>query len=213
MGCPYSKTIDGFERQFAVNHLAHYLLASLLLPTLEASSAPGPGLNSRVVFVSSSSHRYSKVRWDDYNYEEPGSYDPYKAYGQGKTAVIWTANYIDRTFGSRGVHALSLHPGGIWSGLQTYSDLALIEKWKNEPEVNSAMQVEEQGAATTIWAAVGKVWEGKGGEYLTNCSIAGPAEDLVSTMETGAAPFVHEPESEDRLWELSARLVGRPKVL
>lgn len=209
MACPYTKTVDGFERQFAVNHLAHYLLASLLLPSLEASS--NPRTNSRVVFVSSSSHRYEKVRWNDYNYEEPGAYDPYKAYGQSKTAMIWTANYIDRVFGPRGVHALSLHPGGIWTGLQEYSESSTVEKWKNDPEVTSVMLSEEQGAATTVWAAAGKVWEGKGGEYLAACSIAGPAKDLVSTMEDGAAPFVHEPESEDRLWELSAQLVGRPK--
>ncbi|KAH8673404.1 putative short-chain dehydrogenase [Xylariales sp. PMI_506] len=207
MAPPYSKTPDGFERQFGVNHLAHYLLSVLLLPTLLSSSTPD--FNSRVVFVSSSSHRYSQVRWDDYNYEQPGAYDPYQGYGQSKTAMIWTANYIDRHFGDQGVHALSLHPGGIWTGLQAFSDAEQVEKWKQEPEVMKSMQTPEQGAATTIWAAVAKVWEGKGGEYLSECTIAGPAQDLVSTMETGAAPWVKDPESEDRLWELSGRLVGR----
>lgn len=209
MAPPYTKTVDGFERQFAVNHLAHYLLTALLLPTMISSSSPS--LNSRVIFVSSSSHRYSKIRWDDYSYEAPGSYDAYKGYGQSKIGNVWTANYIDRVFGPRGVHAFSLHPGGIWSGLQTYSDPAVVEKWKHEPEVVDVMLTEEQGAATSIWAAVGKAWEGKGGEYLSECSVAPPAKDLVSALEKGVAPWIHEPESEDRLWELSAKLVGMDK--
>lgn len=207
MATPYSKTADGFERQFGVNHLAHYLLTVLLLPTLQASATPS--LASRVVFVSSSSHRYSKINWENYNYTAE-TYDPFLAYGQSKTANVWTANYIDRVFGPRGVHALSLHPGGIWTGLQEFVDPAMKAEFEKDPNILPNMLTPEQGAATTLWAAVGKVWEGKGGEYLADCGVALPETgDMMSPMSNKAAPWVKgEVEDEDRLWELSARLVG-----
>ena len=97
--------------------------------------------------------------------------------------------------------------------MQTYTDPAIVEGWKKDPVITKVMQTPEQGAAATLWAAVGKVWEGKGGEYISSCAIAGPIKDFTGSVEEGAAMFVHEPESEDRLWELSARLVGRPKDL
>ncbi|KIX05562.1 uncharacterized protein Z518_06434 [Rhinocladiella mackenziei CBS 650.93] len=149
MATPESKTVDGFERQFGVNHLAHFALTGLLLPALISSSRPD--FNSRVVSVSSSSHRYSGIHWDNVNLM--GCYDPYVAYGQSKTANIWKANYIDRVYGPKGVHALSLHPGGIWTGLQQYARPEQLAQWKADPEVTGVMKSPEQGAATSIWAA------------------------------------------------------------
>lgn len=204
MATPYSRTEDGFERQFAVNHLAHYLLTTLLLPTLESSSSPQQ--NSRVVFVSSSGHQFSSIIWDDYNFKTRGAYDPFKAYGQSKTANIWTANYIDRTFGPRGVHALSLHPGVIWTGLQSHTDPNMVEQWKSDPKFMNAALTTEQGAATSVWAAVGKIWEGKGGKYLFDCGVGGPTKSPPG-VDSGFATFAYNPEGEDRLWELSAKLV------
>lgn len=206
MATPFSKTTDGFERQFGVNHLAHFLLTSLLLPTLAASSTPD--FNSRVVCVSSAAHRFSSVRLDDYNWDTPGAYEPFQGYGQSKTANIWMANYIDRMYGPRGVHALSLHPGAIWSGLQDHMAPEMMAEWKTNPDIRNMFQSPEQGAATSVWAAVGKVWEGKGGKYLTDCGVAPPLKDATSATDAGAAPHVHDKESEDALWKLSERLVG-----
>jgi len=148
MATPFSKTMDGFERQFGVNHLAHFLLTSLLLPTLVASSTPD--FNSRVVCLTSTAHRYSSVRLDDYNWDTPGAYEPFQAYGQSKTANIWTANYIDRVYGPRGVHALSVHPGGIWTGLQASLAPEVVAAWKASPDIRNMMQSPEQGAATSV---------------------------------------------------------------
>ncbi|KFX87960.1 hypothetical protein V495_08328 [Pseudogymnoascus sp. VKM F-4514 (FW-929)] len=208
MATPYSQTADGFERQFGVNHLAHFLLTALLLPTLEASSTAN--FNSRVVNVSSSSHRYSKVDFDNYNYTKE-TYERHQAYGQSKTANIWTANYIDRVYGPRGVHAFSLHPGGIFSGLTAYLEPEMVAAFKADPSVLVDMLTPEQGAATSVWAAVGKVLEGKGGLYLANCTIAPPEnpDEMKSVQSPRAAPWVKgETEAENKLWELSAKLVG-----
>ncbi|KAM0248017.1 hypothetical protein ACHAQJ_009622 [Trichoderma viride] len=206
MGTPYSKTQDGFERQFGVNHLAHFLLTTMLLPVLETSSEPG--LASRVINVSSSSHRHGLVNFEHYN-SHPTIYNGEAAYVQSKTANIWMANYVDRFYGKRGVHGLSLGPGGIWTGLLTHIPPDLLEGLKQDPSIVPNMQSAEQGAATTLWAAVGKIWEGKGGEYLHNCRVAPPeTEDLYSIMSSCAAPWVKgRLDEEDKLWSLSERLV------
>jgi NAD(P)-dependent dehydrogenase (short-subunit alcohol dehydrogenase family) len=125
MMTPFSLTVGGFERQFAVNHLAQYLLAKLLLPTLTSSSTPA--FNSRVVAVSSSTHRFGSVRFDDINFSKPDSYDPVLSYAQSKVSTIWLANYIDRVYGPKGVHANSVHPGGIWTGLQAHTPAEIME--------------------------------------------------------------------------------------
>ena len=207
MGTPYSLTKDGFERQFGVNHLAHFLLTILLLPTLEKSATKE--LQSRVVNVSSSSHRHNVFSWEHYN-SHPIIYNGEAAYGQSKTANIWMANYIDRVYGSRGVHGLSLGPGGIWTGLLTYTPKNIVEAFQQSPNIVPYMQSAEQGSSTTVWAAIGKVWEGKGGEYLADCRIAPPETgDWYTAMSSAATPWVKGwTTEEDRLWVLSEKLVG-----
>jgi hypothetical protein len=50
-----------------------------------------------------------------------------QAYGQSKTANIWTANYVDHVFGPRGVHALAVHPDAVCSGRYSHADLACLK--------------------------------------------------------------------------------------
>ncbi|CRK26168.1 Oxidoreductase calI like protein [Verticillium longisporum] len=117
MATPEWKTEDGFEVQFGTNHLGHFLLFQLLKPDLLAASTPQ--FQSRVISVASSAHRYSKVRLDDFNFEND-PYEPWTAYGQSKTANIHFANEIERRYGSKGLHGLSLHPGIIQTNLSQY---------------------------------------------------------------------------------------------
>ena len=85
MACPEGQTKEGHETQFGVNHLAHYLLFQLLKPALLASSTPG--FQSRVVSLSSGSHRSGRIHFDDLNLKKMG-YDPWVAYNQSKTANV-----------------------------------------------------------------------------------------------------------------------------
>jgi NAD(P)-dependent dehydrogenase (short-subunit alcohol dehydrogenase family) len=72
-----------------------------------------PEFNSRVVIVSSSADSITTLREsDDYNFEK-GGYDGQQAYANSKLANIYMANEIERRYGAKGLHGLSLHPGGI----------------------------------------------------------------------------------------------------
>ncbi|CAM6096864.1 unnamed protein product [Calypogeia fissa] len=201
---PGTKTADGFETQFGTNHLAHFLLFNLLKPSLLASSSKE--FDSRVVMVSSSVHKFSGVRVDDYNFQK-GDYDPWLAYGQSKTAMIYTANFIDRHFGSEGIHANSLHPGGIWTPLQRHVADEQMESWKSVPQISATIKSTGQGAATTVWAVVAKEWEGKGGKYLVNVQISPPAEEGDLISDSGYATWVYDEKKQDQLWADSLKMV------
>ena len=99
MACPYAKTMDGFESQFAVNRLAHFLLVRSLVPELEA------GRPSRVVVVSSVANTFSGIHWKDIHWET--TYDKWLAYGQSKTAHILFANQLNKLYASQGIQAHS----------------------------------------------------------------------------------------------------------
>ena len=208
MNTPAGRTVDGFETQFGTNHIGHFLLFQLLKPTLLASSTPN--FNSRVVSVSSVGHRWGPIRFHDYNFEEKDSYHPFTAYGQSKTANIYLANYIDRHYGPKGLHATSLHPGGILTALQRHTPAEVLEPWKNQAGAQSYLKSPEQGAATSVYAAVSKEWEGKGGKYLVDCEVADPAKAVEIDVigDDGYAEWAYNEENEDKLWRDSCKFVG-----
>jgi NAD(P)-dependent dehydrogenase (short-subunit alcohol dehydrogenase family) len=210
MATPEGKTMDGFERQFGVNHLSHFLLFALLKDALLAGSTPE--LNSRVIVVSSIGHRSGQVQLGDYNYEKT-PYEPWPAYGQAKTANIWMANEIDRRYGTNGIHALSLHPGGIDTGLQKYVDPETAKEF-DSPVSRNYMKSIPQGAATQIYAAVSKDWEGKGGKYLSNCEEQGPEGNGGTVLggirlgDDGYADWAYDVDGAKRLWDDSCKMVA-----
>ena len=123
--------------------------------------------------------------------------------------MIWTANHLDRICGEIGVHALSVHPGGIWSGLSQYLGPGQVEKWKNDEEMGKEMKSPSQGAATTVWAAVAPVLESKGGIYLAECKVATQSTmDQLSALDDGYSPHAFDEENEKRLWDLSMEWCG-----
>ncbi|GIK05223.1 hypothetical protein Aspvir_009327 [Aspergillus viridinutans] len=147
-------TKDGFEMQFGVNHLAHFLLFELLKPALLASASPE--FSSRVVNVSSSAHHVASINESgNYNFEKT-EYNDWVSYGQSKTANIYMANEIERRYSSRGLHATSVHPGMISTALMQHMDPAMVEALKKDEKLYNMMKSPEQGAATTVWAAIGR---------------------------------------------------------
>ncbi|QKX55607.1 uncharacterized protein TRUGW13939_02703 [Talaromyces rugulosus] len=201
---PEGRTADGFETQFGTNHLAHFLLVQLFKDTLIASATTK--MSSRVIMLSSSGHRMSEVQFDDYNFDE--GYDAWKAYGQSKTAMIWTANEIERRYGSTGLHAYSLNPGMSASGLQKNVTADMMEEWSQVPGLQEAFKSQEQGAATTVWAAVAQALEGQGGQYTENCQVVGEMAADAGPLDPGYAPWVSDSEKAQKLYELSLKLIS-----
>jgi NAD(P)-dependent dehydrogenase (short-subunit alcohol dehydrogenase family) len=106
MGLPTRElTADGFERQFATNHLGHFALTGLLLPALEKSAA------GRVVTVASLAHRNGAIEAD--NLQSERSYDPMGAYNNSKLANLLFAYELDRRLKASKSSILSIaaHPG------------------------------------------------------------------------------------------------------
>lgn len=201
MAAPEGKTADGFESQFGTNHLAHFLFFCLVKDTMLASSTPQ--FQSRVVNVSSSGHMAGEVQFGNYGFES-GNYSPWAGYGQSKTANIYMANEIENRYGSKGLHALALNPGGIWTGLQKFIPAETMKQWKTRPNVENMLKSTEQGAATSVLAAVAKIYEGRGRLYLEDCAIAGVTEN----GDEGYSAHAFDKEKEARLWDDSLKMVG-----
>ncbi|KIX03131.1 uncharacterized protein Z518_06681 [Rhinocladiella mackenziei CBS 650.93] len=216
----WSKTPDGFERHFGVNHLSHFLLTQLLLPTLQESSTMA--FQSRVVALSSTAHRNAPVNFDDLNLEKPGAYTKPTGYAQSKLANVYMASEITRRYGQPkavahkpGVWGLAVHPGGIRTGLQQGDNggglrdpmtwYYLRHLWR----ILNMFKTPEQGAATTVVAAVAKRFEGRGALYLEDCGLAVPVRKGWGIIDPGYLPGRTDNEADaKKCWEVSCRLVG-----
>ncbi|KAF7892296.1 uncharacterized protein EAF01_010376 [Botrytis porri] len=144
----------------------------------------------------------------NYNFEKT-EYNDWVAYGQAKTANIYMANEIERRYGSQGLHTTSVHPGiAVATGLMQHVDPAVVAEISKDEGLYKTMKTAAQGAATTVWAAIGKEWEIKGGEYLAECAKTTRGNDNHEITGAGFAGHVYDPEAEARLWKDSLAMVG-----
>lgn len=200
MACPYSKTVDGFESQFGVNHLAHFHLVNLLLPELQAG---GP---SRVIVVSSVANKNGGINFDDINWEK--SYNKWAAYAQSKSANILFAKQLNKLHERNGVQAFALHPGIILTNLQRHTpaeELRALGFFKEDGTLVELCKTVEQGAATSVFAALAPELSQHGGEYLEDCAISRGLN--VGEGYWGMGEHVLDMENAKRLWQLSEQLV------
>ncbi|KAJ8908630.1 hypothetical protein NDN08_005335 [Rhodosorus marinus] len=105
---PKQESVDGFEMQFATNHIGHFLLTKMLMPLLEKTEG------SRVVTHSSAANFSGKFQWDDIQGEK--SYKPWDQYSMTKLANICFANELNKrvqTAGKGFPTTYSVHPGGV----------------------------------------------------------------------------------------------------
>jgi NAD(P)-dependent dehydrogenase (short-subunit alcohol dehydrogenase family) len=218
MGGPLVRDARGYEMQFATNHLGHFQLTNGLLPALRAADG------ARVVNVSSWGLHLSDIRWDDPHFER-GRYDGMVAYGQSKTANVLFAVGLDRRWGDDGIRGYSLHPGQIvgtdlapWLSDDDLRAMELIDD-SGQPVIDPDrdMKTPQQGAATTVFAATSPLLADIGGVFLQNSDIT-PIEDHLPAVDpditsgpvpigVGVPPYAVNPESAQRLWELSERLI------
>lgn len=205
MKTPESRTKDDYELQFGTNHLSHFLLFYLLKDTLLSSSAPGSA--SRVINVSSSAHRYGQLQLDNLNLDG-GVYDGWAAYWASKVANIYMATHLDRLYGSLGLRGFSVSPGSFESpNLQRHSREEMAAAVGN-PRLQKYFYNLEQACATSVYGAVSAELEGRGGLYLEGASVAGPIPEGGDVVEYGYGPRAFDREKEEKLWELSKKMVG-----
>ncbi|HZS08305.1 MAG TPA: oxidoreductase [Blastocatellia bacterium] len=202
MACPLARSPEGYEAQFATNHLGHFLLTGRLAPALKAGSP------ARVVVLTSIGHRLSPVHFDDIHFERRG-YDKWVAYGQAKTANALFAVELNRRLSSAGVTANAVHPGGILTGLQqhlTQEEMTAMGWFDKDGKPHPVFKTVAGGASTSVWAATAPELEGKGGLYLEDCNEGEPA--VPEKRTSGYHPHARDPEAAARLWKVSEEMVG-----
>jgi NAD(P)-dependent dehydrogenase (short-subunit alcohol dehydrogenase family) len=205
MASPLQRTADGWEMQFATNHLGHFALATGLHGALAAAGG------ARVVAVSSSAHLRSPIVFDDIMFERR-EYEPWSAYGQSKTANVLFAVEATRRWAADGIFVNALMPGGIRTNLQRYVSDEDLERMRKAAGGSGApnWKTVEQGAATTILVATSPLLDGIGGRYFEDCDEALPN---VPGTRNGVAAYALDPEAATRLWTVSEQMVGRPFIV
>ncbi len=192
---PYEKTEDGFESQFGVNYLSHFLLTGLLLKTLEATK------DSRIVSLSSLAHTFGDIYFDDLQFEK--HYNARRGYGQSKLACLMFAYELQRKLEKHKYQSISLaaHPGVSPTNLMKHLPLFIkILAFIFYPFI---FQSPKKGALPTVRAALdpevhGGSYYGPGGfrEYKGPPVIV---DSNANSMDTDKAI---------RLWEISEKLTG-----
>ncbi len=196
MGLPESHTADGWEMQFATNHLGHMALTLGLHRALGDGAAQGGG--ARVVVVSSSAHLYSPVIFDDVDFVfRP--YDPILSYGQSKTANVLFAVAANARWAGAGITVNALMPGAIATGLQKH-----LGGMRTPVELR---KTPEQGAATSVLLATSPLLGGIGGRYFEDCNEAAIAVTR-GDGRRGVAAYALDATNADRLWTESLRRLG-----
>lgn len=201
------RTQEGWELQFATNHLGHFALAAGLHDALARGAAQSDG--SRIVALSSTAHMRAGVDFDDLHFEHR-SYDPQIAYAQSKTANSLFAVEASRRWASDGVVANAVNPGGVATGLQRN----FTAKQKESLDAAEAAGVFTyksigQGAATTLVAAVAPEFAHTGGHYLDDGQEAYTVPDDADLAQHphGVKQWALDPVAARRLWTVSTELL------
>ena len=199
MANPLQRSPEGWESQFATNHLGHLGLALGLHDALAASGA------GRIVAVSSAAHLRGGIDFDDINFDHR-EYDPWVAYSQSKTANVLFTVEATRRWADDGITANALNPGGIRTALQRYQSLEQMESMEmRRIAAKTEWKTPEQGAATSVFLATSPLVEGIGGRYFDDSNEAAPA---VEGTPGGVAAYALDPVDAERLWELSVELLA-----
>ncbi|MDQ6740490.1 MAG: SDR family NAD(P)-dependent oxidoreductase [Actinomycetota bacterium] len=156
-------TVDGHEKTFQVNHLAPFLLTTLLMDVLVESGA-------RVINTSSAANSFfGRLDIDDLDAER--KYGTNRAYGNAKLANILFTKELNRRYGGRGLTTAAFHPGGVATNFSAASNSPM--RFAYSGITRRFMLTPEQGADTLVWLATarpGTDWIS--GEYYAKRKVA-----------------------------------------
>jgi NAD(P)-dependent dehydrogenase (short-subunit alcohol dehydrogenase family) len=201
------RTAEGWELQFATNHLGHFSLAVGLHDALAQGAAERHG--ARIVSLSSTAHMRAGIDFDDLHFEHR-PYDPQIAYAQSKTANSLFAVEANRRWAAAGIVANAVNPGGVATGLQR--NFSARQRASLDAAAAAgvfAYKSVAQGAATTLVAAVAPEFAHTGGHYLDDCREAYtvPNDAELAQHPHGVKQWALDSAIAERLWALSAELV------
>jgi len=201
------RTPQGWELQFATNHLGHFSLAVGLRSALALGAADRDG--ARVIALSSTAHMRAGIDFDDLQFERR-HYDPQIAYAQSKTANSLFAVEATRRWAGDGIVANAVNPGGVATGLQR-SFSPQQRKSLDDAEAAGIFRYKSiaQGAATTLVAAVSPEFAHTGGHYLDDGQEAYTVPNDASLADDphGVKEWALDLELAERLWTVSSALV------
>ncbi len=200
MATPELRTPEGWELQFATNHLGHFALTTGLHAALAAANG------ARVVVLSSVGHVNGEVCFDDINFKTR-TYDPWIAYAQSKTANILFAVEAARRWAPDRIAVNALNPGRIANtGLGRHMPAPPASF---DPSASTGVSIKnvEQGAATSVLLAASPLVEGVSGTYFEDGQ---EAEPFVPGVRRGVAGYALDPVKAARLWQLSLDLLAGP---
>lgn len=182
-------TEDGVERQFAVNHLAYFLLTHELISGLRKST------NARIICVGSDSHFHGKINFDDLTLGK--KYHGIKAYAQSKLGNVLFTYELDRQLKSRGINNISINcvqPGLVKTDIGLKHSISLHSiAWKirRMGGVSPA-----KGAKTSIYLAISDEIIGQSGKYWDKCKSKSSSKNS------------YKEEDAIRIWNISKELCG-----
>ena len=178
-------TVDGFERTWALNHLAYYQLTTELISLVRAGSEP------RVVNVASNAHRNAKMNWSDLQFEHTATGQGWTTYCHSKLANILFTKALSRRLEGTGVVTNCLHPGFVATGFNRNNGaMARLLMTLSRPLARSP----KRGAETLLWAAASDEAGELMGEYLADCKIRQPTRHGRSL------------EDAERLWQITEEM-------
>ena len=181
----FTESADGFELQFATNHLGHFLLTKLVRDRLSD--------DARVVNVSSSAHKWGKIDFEHNMPPTKANYSPGGNYGISKTCNILFSRQLQKEFLGSHKTAYSLHPGVIPS-TELFKTSKFFKAFLNTLMSPFCKSI-PQGTATTLYCAIHSDVLENTGEFFSDCQVSDCNSDSKSM------------EYAEKLWNLSEQLV------
>ncbi len=200
-----SRDSRGYESQFATNHLGHFQLTARLWEAFKAAEG------ARIIALSSYGHRFSGIHFKDIHFEHR-PYEKWAAYGQSKTANSLFAVELDRRGQPFGIRAFAVHPGRVPATDLKRSMTAEEQKMamlsmEIPPKDGIRIKTLEEGASTTLWAALSPQLAGKGGVYCADCDIS-PLVREDSPLGNSVRDYAVDCELARRLWDASEKMTA-----
>lgn len=194
--CPLQWTEDGFEANFGVNHLGHFLLTLLLLPLLDKNQD-----GSRLVTVASLMHMFGRIDIDDLNYEKK-PYNFVRAYSASKLANVLFIKFLKQNLKSQNIKVFCVDPGIVHSDIGRNSAFMSSVWYKVvlRPIVWLLFKDTRGGAQTTLHCLLSDKLKNENCYYFSECEprYPWPSSDNDNAM--------------NNLWKESLKLVNIKKV-